>query len=132
MINKRSQNFACRQFKKYLSLTAILSPIILAMGCFLSDNYTEYVHSSIKPKRIRGIVISKSKEETGCYGLIILKQNQEVDTLRQIYYCTPPENAVWRYVESGDSILKEAGTLEVFVKRNGATVKFIFANRIPL
>lgn len=64
--------------------------------------------------------------------MIIFKQAKEIDTLRKIYYCGPADNRVWTYVEPGDSLLKEEGTLEIYVKRNGISRKFNFAIKIPL
>jgi hypothetical protein len=130
MIKRKIKNSALK-WVIFVNLPAI-SQVLLFSGCFLAPNYQDYVNSIIKPKRIRGIVIGKANEETGCYGLIIFKQAQEVDTLRKIFYCTPPVNGVWRYVEHGDSLFKEEGTLEVYVKRNGTAKKFIFATKVPL
>jgi len=131
MIRKRLRSFAYK-WVKLVKFAAILSQILIFSGCFLAPSYQDYVNSAIKPKRIRGIVIGKAKEETGCYGLIVFKQDQEVDTLRKIYYCASPMDGVWKYVEPGDSLLKEAGTLEVYVKRDGTLKKFVFATKIPL
>ncbi|WP_431209864.1 hypothetical protein ACQ86N_27625 [Puia sp. P3] len=97
--------------------------IILMTGCFLLPNYSDYVNSELKPRKIRGVVVSKSKEQTGCFGFIIFKQAGGVDTLRNIYYCTPPENGVWKYVLPGDSLIKDAGVLGINVIRGGVAVE---------
>jgi hypothetical protein len=108
------------------------SGIILIAGCWAFPNYQEYVNSTIKPKRIRAIILGKSEESTGCYGLIIFKEDQKIDTLRKVYYCGPKETKVWNYIEPGDSIFKNEGTLEILVKRTGTFKKFVFADKIPM
>jgi hypothetical protein len=131
MMKTKSRSFVLKDVKN-LGLFTMFSQIILLSGCFLFPNYEDYVNSTIKPRRIRGIVIGKGKEEAGCFGLIVFKQGFDVDTLHKIYYCASQENDVWRYIEPGDSLLKEEGTLEVFVKRNGSRKRFVFATRTPL
>ena len=111
----------------------LMLPLVLCLtGCFWMPNYKDYMDSTIKPKLIKGVVMSKAKEETGCFGMIIVQQAGEVDTLRKIFYCTPAENKVWNYVEPGDSLLKKEGSLEVDVVRNGVVKKFTFPTRIPM
>lgn len=93
---------------------------------FPGSGYQRYVNSTIKPIEIHGRVAGKYKEKTGCFGGVILEHDHRVDTLRSIYYCTPPENRVWDYIIAGDSIYKDKGTLEVYIVRNGVRKKFIF------
>jgi hypothetical protein len=131
MIKKRSKNFVVRSVK-YLAFGGIFLQALLVTGCFLFPSYQDYVNSTIKPKQIQGIVIGKGEVKTGCYGFIIFKQSQEIDTLHRLYSCTPPENSIWSYVKPGDSLLKEAGSLEAYIKRDSTSKKFIFPTRIPL
>jgi hypothetical protein len=100
-------------------------------ACIFGSGYDVYVNENIKPKNIKGRILAKYKEETGCFGAIIVEQNNTVDTLRKINYCTQPEHAVWNYILPDDSIYKMRGTLEVDIVRNGTGKKFTFPTRIP-
>jgi hypothetical protein len=131
MIKRISRNSAHSMLKHATILLTIWHMLFLE-GCFLFPSYEDYVNSNIKPLRLRAVVVGKAEEETGCFGLIVVKQDQIIDTLHRIYYCTTPNNGIWGYVRPGDSLFKEKGKLEVFVKRNDSTTKFIFATKTPL
>jgi hypothetical protein len=95
----------------------------------MGGGYDSYVNYTIKPLQIHGIILEKFEEATGCFGGIIIKESDHLDTLRKIFYCTPQENKVWSYVLAGDSIYKEQGTLEVFISRKDSTRRFTFPTR---
>ena len=127
MIKKRSRLFV-NKFN-CINILLIFCHISLLSGCFLFPNYQDYVNSTKKPKSIRGVVLDKAKEATGCFGLIIIKQDDGIDTLHNIFYCTPPKNSIWEYIQPGDSIFKEKGTLQVDVKRAAVIKEFVFPTR---
>jgi hypothetical protein len=131
MIKRKSKNYD-HNTMKCPKILLIIFCIFFLEGCFLFPTYEDYVNSTIKPMQLRGIVLSKAQEETGCFGLIVVKQDQETDTLHRIYFCTTPNYGIWRYVQPGDSLFKEKGKLEIFVKRNDTTAKFIFPTKTPL
>jgi len=49
--------------------------------------------SSFKSLIINGIVISKYQENTGCFGAIVIKQNDVIDTIHNIFNCTGDKNS---------------------------------------
>lgn len=75
---------------------------------------------ALKSVTFRGIVIEKYKEGTGCYGAIVIRQNKQVDTLKNQCYCGSAKSDVWDFVILNDSIYKEKGssTVNVIRKRN--------------
>ena len=86
--------------------------------------------SALKTLRIRGIAVGKGPDEKSCRGWILYEQGSNTDTLRDIDYCVSPDRDVWHYLGPGDSILKDAGTLEVFVKRKDTVKRFVFPTRL--
>ncbi len=72
-----------------------------------------------------GIVVQKHKDEIGCHGSILFKNLGSVDSLTGLCFCVPRETqAVWKYVEVGDSLIKKEGSLEIEIYRK--RVKRIF------
>ena len=110
--------------KKYFMITAIC--IVSLSSCIFGSGYDTYVTENIKPLMINGIVVNKYEEETGCFGAIIIQQNNSIDTLRKIFICAPNEEKIWDYVLPKDSIYKQKGSLAVEVVRNGNKAKFTF------
>jgi hypothetical protein len=78
---------------------------------------------------INGIVVKKYKEETGCFGAIVIKQNNYFDTLHNIFYCTVEEEKIWDYVMPNDTLYKQKGSLAIEVVRNSKRAKFTFPTR---
>ncbi|MEP6951810.1 MAG: hypothetical protein ABI863_21135 [Ginsengibacter sp.] len=98
-------------------------------GCVPGTGNDTYVNKNIKPLVIKGIVLNKYKEETGCFGAIIIKQNNSMDTLRNIFYCAVKEEDIWSYILPNDSLYKEKGRLVAEVVRNGNRAEFTFPSR---
>ena len=94
----------------------------LLNGC--TFNCESYLKTNIEPLVISGVVVSKQKAETGCFGIIILKNHNKTDTLKDICYCMPESQGLWKYVAPGDSIYKSSGSLVVEVFREKVTTKF--------
>lgn len=111
---------------KLLFLSAFISMIIIVAACILGNGYEAYVNKNIKPLTINGIVITKFKEETGCFGGIVIKQSNHLDSLRKIFICTIQTERIWDYVMSGDSIYKATGSLNANIFRAGKEVSFKF------
>ena len=86
--------------------------------------HKSYLNNNIKPVTIDGIVIKKQKADTGCFGIIILKHQNQIDTLRDICYCVPAQKGLWKYIEPGDSLYKAPKSLSVEVYRNDSVKKF--------
>jgi len=115
---------------KLTYLFVVLVLMFLMNACIFGNGYDDYVNEKIKPLDLKGRIVAKYKEETGCFGGIIV-ENGGLDTLHKIVYCTQPEHAVWNYILAGDSIYKKPGSLEVYIARNGIRKKFTFPTRIP-
>ena len=110
--------------KKFLLKTVICT---LTLGsCIFGSGYDTYVDKNIKPLKINGLVVEKYEEHTGCFGAIVIKQHDSMDTLHNIFFCTVKDEKIWSYVLPNDSIYKQAGSMKVTVVRNGNSVKFTF------
>lgn len=83
-----------------------------------------YLDKNIKPLSIDGIVVNKQKAETSCFGIIILKHQNQTDTLKDICYCVPEQQGLWKYIEAGDSLYKASKSLVVEVHRKDTVKKF--------
>ena len=79
------------------------------------------MNKKIKPISIKGVVVSKN--EINCFGEIVIRQENTIDTLKDICSCTPQNQRLWDYVISNDSLHKEAGSLIVTVIRDGQPTK---------
>jgi hypothetical protein len=94
--------------------------VILFNSCgFNCDNY---LNTQIKPLLINGVVISKSGDK--CFGEIVIRQENKLDTLKNICYCTPDNEGVWHYVVPNDSIYKGRGSLIITVIRQDKRQQF--------
>lgn len=113
--------------KQFLVMAIIC--IVSLSSCIFGTGYNTYVNENIKPLNIKGIVLNKYKEETGCFGAIVIKQNNFIDTIRNIFFCAVKEEDIWSYVLPNDSLNKQKGSLVVEVFRNGYRVKFTFPTR---
>lgn len=78
---------------------------------------------------LKGIVVNKYEEETGCFGVIVIRQNNSIDTLHNIFYCVPDDEKIWDYILPKVSIYKQKGRLGVKIVRNGNKAKFTFPTR---
>ncbi|MEP6584932.1 MAG: hypothetical protein ABJA90_11735 [Ginsengibacter sp.] len=78
---------------------------------------------------INGVVVKKYEEQTGCFGAIIFRQDNSIDTLHNIFICAIKDEKIWHYVLPNDSLYKQKGSLEVEVVRNGNREKFTFPTR---
>jgi hypothetical protein len=83
-----------------------------------------YLDKNIKPLNIDGIVMDKQKAKTGCFGVIILKHENNLDTLLGVCYCVPEGQGLWKYVMNGDSLHKANKSLIVEVYRKDSVRKF--------
>lgn len=89
--------------------------IVSFWGCgFDCDSYLD---TEIKPLLIEGTVISKSGNN--CFGEIILENKNKIDTLKDVCYCTPKNQQLWKYVQVNDAVRKDIGSFKVVVTRNG-------------
>ncbi len=88
-------------------------------GCFPCNVFLSNVKSSV----IKGIVAGKN-EDGPCFGNIIIMQKNILDTLTNVCHCTPENEAVWDYINTGDSLYKGKGSLIVQVFRNDSIKKF--------
>ena len=102
--------------------------LLLIVGSILFDSCgfdcESYLNKNIKPVSIDGIVVNKQKAETGCFGIIILKRQNQTDTLKDICYCVPEQQGIWKYITAGDSLHKSGKSLIVEVYRNDSLRKF--------
>lgn len=108
--------------KKILSILTLFT--ILLNSC--TFNCESYLNEKIKPFSFNGIVLNKQKTETGCFGLIILSNKNEIDTINDICYCVPEKEGLWKYIQSGDSLHKKPNNLTVEVYRKDIIKKFDF------
>jgi hypothetical protein len=115
--------------KNNIFLLLILIIQINLCGCIFGTGYGAYVDEKIKPLTIKGIIVGKYKEETGCFGAIIINQDNEIDTLKNIFICAFNDEKIWRYVLPNDSIYKQNGSLATEIVRNGKSTKFTFPTR---
>lgn len=106
---------------KYFFLLLLICAVLLNSCGF---NCESYLDNDIKPLTISGIVVSKQKAETGCFGIIILKYQNQTDTLKDICYCVPEQQGLWKYLELGDSLYKPSKSLIVEVYRKDSVKKF--------
>ena len=79
--------------------------------------------STIKSEVFRGIVISKHEDEP-CFGSIIIKHDEKVDTIKSICSCTPSNKNIWDYVIPGDIIYKDKDSLTINVVRKDSLKRF--------
>jgi len=106
---------------KYISFLLTLIAVLLNSCGFNCDSY---LINSIKPLHIDGIVIKKKKTETGCFGIIVLKGQNRSDTLKDLCYCVPEKQGLWKYVAIGDSLHKSVKSLIVEVHRKDTVKNF--------
>lgn len=106
---------------KYIFLLLIGGSILFNSCGF---DCKSYLNKNIKPLSIDGIVINKQKAEKGCFGIIILKRQGQADTLKNICYCVPEQQGVWKYIVAGDSLHKSKNGLIVEVYRNNTLREF--------
>lgn len=85
-------------------------------------NCDTYLNKEIKPLFINGVVINKS--EKNCFGEIILRNKNKIDTLKDICVCTSENEGLWHYVTSGDSVYKKKNNLVIMVIRNDSVKTF--------
>ena len=111
----------------YLIITVIC--IVSISSCIFGTGYNTYVNENIKPLLIKGIVINKYDEETGCFGAIVIKQRNSIDTLHNVFICAFNDEKIWDYVLPNDSLYKQKGSLSIEVVRNGNITKFTFPTR---
>lgn len=98
--------------------------ILIIFSVFFNScgfNCDYYLNTEIKPLLINGIVISKSGDK--CFGEIVIRQGNTIDTLKDICYCAPEDERIWYYIMPNDSLHKEAGSLIVIVFRDGQPTK---------
>ena len=89
--------------KKDFFLLLIFS--VFSNSCFNCD---VYLNKKIKPISIKGVVVSKN--EINCFGEIVIRQENTIDTIKDICSCTPQNQRIWDHVISNDSLHKEAGS----------------------
>lgn len=105
---------------KYILLLIVLATLLSSCGF----DCESYLDKNIKPLPIDGKVIKKQKAETGCFGIIIWKHHSKIDTLKDICYCVPAEQGLWKYIAEGDSLHKSEKSLIVEVYRKDTVKKF--------
>jgi hypothetical protein len=87
-------------------------------------NCKSYLDKNIRPLIISGKLVDKQKENIGCFGFLVIRQDKNLDTLKNVCYCVSEKQALWKYVQLGDSVFKESNSLSVNVYRNDSIVKF--------
>lgn len=105
---------------KYILLLVIVGALFNSCGF----DCESYLDNSIKPLSIDGIVINKQKAETGCFGVIILRHQNQTDTLKDVCYCVPEQQGLWKYIAEGDSLHKSEKSLIIEVYRKDTVKKF--------
>lgn len=100
----------------------LLTPFAYLSSC--GFDCEKYLKQNIKPILIRGTVLDKRKSETGCFGIIIYKQVNNIDTLTEVCYCVPDKQGLWKYVLPGDSLYKNEKSLVVQVYRESTMKQF--------
>ncbi|MCF1714182.1 hypothetical protein L0U88_06040 [Flavihumibacter sp. RY-1] len=103
--------------------------LVLILLCFLQlttcrFNCKSYLDKNIRPLIISGKLVGKQKENIGCFGLLVIRQDKKLDTLKNICYCVPENEALWKYVQLGDSVFKDSNSLTVNVYRNDSIATF--------
>src|SRR5882757_3132186 len=101
---------------------------IMLLLTAIAINSCEFGCSGIVAKAkkltIKGIVIGKYKMSTGCFGAIVVSQENRFDTIENICYCVPERKKVYEYTLPGDSIYKQAGSLDLTIIRRDSIRKF--------
>jgi hypothetical protein len=95
-------------------LAFAISFIVILYGC---DPWSSIVNR-VKPIFWHGVVIKKYKEQS-CFGTIIIKQQLELDTLKDLCYCVTQGQGIWDYAQPNDSLYKYPGLLEFRIVRDG-------------
>ena len=114
---------------KKIPLIVIITCIVLLDSCIFGSGYDTYVNENIKPLSINAVVINKYEEGTGCFGAIVIKEGNSIDTLHNIFICAIKEEKIWNYVLPNDSLYKQKESLQIEVVRNGNRTKFTFSTR---
>ena len=105
-------------------LLLIIIPAVLFNGC--GYDCKSYLNNHIRPLDISGMVTSKQKSEMGCFGTIIWEHQSKADTLKDVCYCVIPKQALWHYIEAGDSLHKSKNSLLFEVFRKDTITNFEF------
>jgi hypothetical protein len=84
----------------------------------------KYLNKNIKPVLISGTVLDKKKSNTGCFGNIIYRQGNNIDTLTDICYCVSDKQGLWKYIMAGDSLYKEENKIVIEVYREDTMKQF--------
>jgi hypothetical protein len=129
IVNQLIDNINTQPLKLETNLLFLIFCTRVFSSCTLGSGYEKYVTNYIKPLSIRGVILNKYEEETGCFGAIVVKQENSIDTIRKIFTCTVKEEKVWDFVLPNDSIYKQPGALSVIVVRAGLKSKFTFPTR---
>jgi hypothetical protein len=78
----------------------------------------------IKEMSFKGVIRSKFKTGTGCFGSIVINENNRIDTLTNICYCGAKNTDVWDFCVPGDTIYKEKNIMTINVIRNRIVKRF--------
>ena len=70
--------------------------------------------------------MNKYEEHTVCFGAIIIRQDNSIDTLHNIFICAFNDEKIWDHVLPDDSLYKQEGSLKVEVVRNGKEQNLLF------
>jgi hypothetical protein len=100
--------------KKIINLLLATSLLMLC-SCFTCSWYYK---NKVKPKEYNGTIINIYEDEVGCFAYLVVTNKTNNDTL-SICYCD--HNNLWEYMEIGDSLIKEQGSvyLKVIKKVDG-------------
>ncbi len=104
--------------------------IIVCFVCIYSCNPLPYADKVLKPLRIKGVIIDKYKISPGCFGEIVFKENNHVDTLKEVCYCVIEQQKIWDYVLPNDSLYKAPGSFVLTVVRKGVKKNFDYPSCI--
>lgn len=90
--------------------------ICFMTSCHFLFSCDDFVDENIKPKQFNGVIINKI-EDGPCHGKIMFTSNNKIDTI-SICYCGPFDD-YWYKTFVGDTIIKDKGSVEISIRRNG-------------
>lgn len=89
---------------------------ILLIILILSASCSNYCNNYLQPKKIKGIIFSKYIDENDHYlKKIVINEKGQQSKLVII----EKNNALWNYIDEGDSIIKQVNNLDIVIKKKG-------------
>ena len=103
----------------------VLFPILI-FPFVLQACFNPYLNFKVKTRFINGIIIGTHEDETGCFGVIVYKEGNRVDSLNKVCYCGFETPKLYNYILPNDSLYKRRGSTILTVIRQGKKREFPF------